>query len=93
MKSDSLIFGWVVHPGVGVANETFAVSGLRDGAYDVRLYKTWQGRRLDTLTIRARNGRLECAIPELRTTDGHASNMGDDVAFRIVPKKVASKVP
>ena len=85
MKSDSLIFGWIVHPGVGVANETFTLCGLRDGAYAVRLYKTWQGRYLETRTITAHNGRLECAIPELITTDGHASNMGDDVAFRIAP--------
>jgi len=87
MKSDELVFGWVVNPGAGVANETFTVSGLRDGVYHVRLYKTWQGRYLDAMTITARNGRLECAIPELRTTDGHASNMGDDVAFRVVRKK------
>jgi len=91
MKSAKLVFGWVVNPGAGVANETFTVSGLPDGAYEVRLYKTWQGRYLDAQTLMARNGRLACTIPELRTTDGHASNMGEDVAFRIVRKQGASQ--
>jgi hypothetical protein len=86
MKSDKLIFGWVVNPRTSVANESFTISGLHDGPYEVRLYRTWRGRYLDSQTIESSNGKLTCTIPELKTTGGHASHIGNDVAFKIVPK-------
>ncbi len=87
MKSDRLIFGWVVNPRTSVASESFTLSGLRDGPYEVRLYRTWRGRYLEAQTIEARNSKLTCTIPELKTTGGHAQHIGNDVAFKIVPKK------
>ena len=86
MKSDKLIFGWVVHPRTSIANESFTISGLRDGPYDVRLYRTWRGRYMDREMIECRDGKLTCTIPELKTTGGHALHIGNDVAFKIVPK-------
>ena len=86
MKSDRLIFGWVVNPQTSVANESFTVSGLRDGDYEVRLYRTWRGRYLDSRTLASRDGKLVVSIPELKTAMGHASHIGNDVAFKIVPK-------
>lgn len=85
MKSDKLIFGWVVNPRTSVANEAFTISGLPDGSYDVRLYRTWRGRYLDRQTIESRGGKLTCTIPELKTTGGHALHIGNDIAFKIVP--------
>ncbi len=68
MKSDKLIFGWVVNPRVSVANEPFTISGLPEGKYEVRLYRTWRGRYLRGQTVECRNGKLTCTIPELKTT-------------------------
>ncbi len=86
MKSDKLIFGWVVNPRVSLANESFTISGLPEGKYEVRLYRTWRGRNLREQTVECRNGKLTCTIPELKTTRGHALHIGNDVAFKIVPK-------
>ena len=86
MKSDKLIFGWVVNAKVGVANESFTISGLPEGKYEVRLYRTWRGRYLDAETVECSGGKLSCTIPELKTTGGHALHIGNDVAFKIVPK-------
>jgi hypothetical protein len=77
----------VVNPRTSVANESFSLSSLPDGPYEVRLYRTWRGRYLDPQTIDCRNGKLSFTIPELKTTGGHASHIGNDVAFKIVPKR------
>jgi hypothetical protein len=37
MRSGDFVFGWVVNPRTSVANESFTISGLKDGDYDVRL--------------------------------------------------------
>ena len=86
MKSDKLIFGWVVNAKTSVANDSFTISGLTDGEYEVRLYRTWRGRYLDSQAVECRDGKLTCTIPELKTTGGHALHIGNDVAFKIVPK-------
>jgi hypothetical protein len=86
MKSDKLIFGWVVNPRTSMANESFTIAGLADGDYEVRLYRTWRGRYLEPQTLPCRDGKLTVTIPELTTTQGHASYIGEDIAFRIVPQ-------
>ncbi len=86
MKSEKLIFGWVVNPKTSVAKDSFTISGLKNGSYEVRLYRTWRGRYLDPQTVECRGGKLSVTIPELTTTGGHALNIGGDVAFKIVPR-------
>ncbi len=86
MKSDKMIFGWVVHPRTSVANERFTISGLPDGKYELRLYRTWRGRYMEREIVECRSGKLTCTIPELKTTGGHALHIGNDVAFKIVPR-------
>ena len=86
MRSGDFAFGWVVNPRTSVANESFTISGLRDGDYEVRLYRTWRGRYVDPQTVQCRDGKLTITIPELRTTGGHASHIGNDIAFKVVPK-------
>ena len=85
MGSPRMVFGWVVNPYSGVANESFTVSGLPDGDYDVHLYRTWRGEYLDPIPATAAGGRLSVTIPELKTTRGHALHIGNDVAFKILP--------
>ncbi len=86
MKSDQLVFGWVVDAKTSVAKDTFTISGLRDGDYQVRIYRTWRGRYLDPQTVSCRDGKLVVTIPELTTTGGHAQHIGNDIAFKIVPR-------
>jgi hypothetical protein len=86
MKSDRIVFGWMVNPRTSVAKESFTLSGLPAGEYQVLLYRTWRGSYLEPRTVECREGKLTVTIPELRTTRGHASHIGQDVAFKIVPK-------
>jgi hypothetical protein len=86
MRAGSFVVGWVVNPRSSVANEAFTVSDLPDGAYELRLYRTWRGKYMDPTRVECRNGRLTCTIPELKTTRGHAAHIGNDIAFKIVPK-------
>jgi hypothetical protein len=85
MKSDKLIFGWVVNAKTSVAKDTFTLAGLKDGSYEVRLYRPWRGRYLDPQTVECRDGKLTVTIPELTTTSGRAAHIGNDIAFKIAP--------
>lgn len=87
MRSGEFVIGWVVNPRTSVANESFTISALRDGSYDVRLFRTWRGRYMDAQTVECRDGKLTYTIPELKTTRGHAQHIGNDIAFKIVPKR------
>ena len=84
MKSDEIVFGWVVNPRVSVAKESFTISGLNDGNYEVRIYHTWRGQYLDADTVQCRDGKLTVTIPELTRSQDHASYIGNDVAFKII---------
>jgi hypothetical protein len=86
MRADKFVIGWVVNPRTSVANESFTISGLPNGEYELRLYRTWRGRYMDPQTVECRDGKLTCTIPELKTTGGHALHIGNDVAFKIVPR-------
>lgn len=86
MKCDKLVFAWVVNPKTSVARESVTVSGLKDGEYEWRLYHTWHGKYLESQAVQCREGKLSVTIPELKTTAGHASHIGHDVALKIVPK-------
>lgn len=86
MRADKFVIGWVVNPRTSVANDSFTVSGLPDGDYELRLYRTWRGRYMDPQTVECRGGKLTCTIPELKTTGGHALHIGNDIAFKIVPE-------
>ncbi|HUU29837.1 MAG TPA: DUF5060 domain-containing protein [archaeon] len=86
MKSDRIVFGWVVNPRESVANVKFTVSGLPDGDYEVELYRTWRGEYLEKHTVACSGGKLTDTVPELLTKGGHANHIGNDVAFKIRPK-------
>jgi hypothetical protein len=86
MRSDDLVFGWMANPSSGAAKESFTVSGLLDGSYEVRLFRTWRGVYLPPSSMKSSGGRLTVAIPELVAQDGRAQQIGDDVAFKITPE-------
>jgi hypothetical protein len=79
-----------VNAKTSVAKDSFTIAGLKDGNYEVRLYRTWRGRYLDPQTVECRGGKLSVTIPELTTTGGHALHIGNDVAFKIVPTRSAA---
>ncbi len=86
MKSDKLIFGWVVNPRTSVANDpsrspALATATTKCGSTAPGAAGIWTPRR-----VPCRDGKLTVTIPELTTTGGHASHIGNDVAFKIVPR-------
>ena len=89
MGSPEMVFGWMVNPASGVAGESFTVTGLAGGEYEVRLYRTWRGEYLEPQRLQAAGGKLTVSIPERKTTRGHADHIGADVAFKIVPARAA----
>lgn len=85
MRSDRLIFGWVVNPRTSVAGTRFTLAGLPAGDYTVEIYRTWRGEYLDGFTAGCADGKLVVTVPELLTSGGHANHIGNDVAFKIRP--------
>ena len=85
-KTNEIIFGWIVNPRISVAKESFTISGLKDGNYEVRIYHTWRGQYLNANTLKCQDGKLTITIPELQRSQDHASYIGNDVAFKIVRK-------
>jgi hypothetical protein len=88
MKSDETIFGWIANPMSGVAKESFTISGLVDGDYDIRLYRTWTGRYLERTTATAAEGKLTISIPEVHAREGRVQSIGDDIAFKITKRDI-----
>lgn len=84
MKSEKIIFGWIVNSKGDVAGKTFTISGLPDGMYNIELYHTWRGRIIQTDKVTCVGGKLSETIPEL-IGKGSASYIGSDIAFKIVP--------
>lgn len=84
MQSGPMAYGWVVNMRETLADESFTLTGMPDGEYEVTLYKTWRGTPLDPRTVTCANGSLTVTIPELRTTGGRANQIGNDVAFMAV---------
>jgi hypothetical protein len=86
MKGEDMIYGWAANPASSVAKERYTLSGIADGEYDVRLYRTWRGLYLPTIVAVARGGQLSFEAPELTAEDGRGQFIGDDVAFKITPR-------
>jgi hypothetical protein len=90
MRAGGEAFGWAVNPTSGISGATITINGLPPGDYEVRLYRTWQGEYLPTITGNTDDGGLTFAVPITQPDDGHANNLGDDIAFRIIPSSSAS---
>lgn len=81
MRSDELIFGWVVNPETDVAGDAVTLSQLKNGKYALRLYHTWRGEFLPEKEITVTNGKTTINLPYLHTTGSHANYTGPDMAF------------
>ena len=81
MKSDQLIFGWVVKPEADVAGAKVTLFDLPDAEYKLRIYHTWRGQFFHEEKISSTNGAIEFSIPILKIEGSHARYVGQDVAF------------
>jgi hypothetical protein len=84
MKSDQLIFGWVVNSVTDVAGERVQLRSIPKGRYKLMIYHTWRGRFIGEEDIRCYDGSLEFGIPRLIGGE-HANYIGQDAAFVLVP--------
>jgi hypothetical protein len=85
MKSNELVFGWVVNPKTDVAGAQITINALKNGKYKLRIYHTWRGRFIKEEEISISNGNLTFSIPRLFGTESHANYIGQDAAFILEP--------
>jgi hypothetical protein len=85
MKSDQLVFGWVVNPVTDVTAAIVKISDIPAGDYTLRLFHTWRGRFFHEEKVTSKKGAIEFTIPVLKITDDHAQYVGQDIAFILQP--------
>ncbi len=85
MKSDQFVYGWAVNPETDASGETVTISGLNNDKYKLRLYHTWRGEFIHEEELETGNNKLSFTVPVLKVQRGHANNIGEDVAFILVP--------
>lgn len=90
MKSNELIFGWVVNPSTDVAGDPIKLSSIKNGRYKLRLYHTWRGEFIQEKEMEATDGTLTIQVPYLHIQGSHANYIGPDVAFilEVIPEKI-----
>lgn len=81
MKSNEVVFGWVVNSDADVAGETVTVSSLRNGKYNLRIFHTWRGAFLEEKEVTVTDGTLSFGPPYMRIRGGQANYIGQDMAF------------
>jgi hypothetical protein len=84
MKSDQVIFGWVVNAVTDVAGDRVTLRSIPKGRYKLMIYHTWRGRFIGEEDIHCTDGTLEFGIPRLIGGE-HANYIGQDAAFVLVP--------
>jgi hypothetical protein len=84
MKSDQVIFGWVVNTVTDVAGDRVTLRSIPRGRYKLMIYHTWRGRFIGEEEIRSSDGEVEFGIPRLIGGE-HANYIGQDAAFVLVP--------
>lgn len=94
MKSNEVIFGWVVNSDADVAGEKITVSSLKNGKYRLRIYHTWRGRFLEEKEVECMDGSISFGPPYMRITGSHANYIGQDMAFILeyIPEPVVLPV-
>ena len=87
IKSDQLVFGWVVNPKEDVTNAKVSVNSLIDGKYNLKIYHTWRGAFIQETQVSCKNGLVTFKLPELKIEGGHGKYLGQDAAFILIPIK------
>jgi len=96
MRSNEMIFGWVVNPNTDVAGENIKLTSVKNGRYKLKLYHTWRGQFLQEKEMEVSDGTVTISLPYLHTTGSHANYVGPDMAFILEaipeePKEVKTK--
>lgn len=81
IKSNEIIFGWVVNDEKDVAGDKIAVSSLKTGKYKLKIFLTWRGQFIDEKELTCTDGSVTFGVPYLKITDSHANYIGKDIAF------------
>lgn len=85
MKSNELVFGWVVNSQTDVAGDSIRITSLAPGKFKFRLYHTWRGEFIQEKEVESASGSLSIRLPYLHTTGSHANYTGSDMAFILEP--------
>ena len=85
IKSNEMIFGWVVNSKTDVAGDSIQITSLKQGKYKLRLYHTWRGEFIQEKQIESTTGSVSIKLPYLHTTGSHANYTGSDMAFILEP--------
>jgi hypothetical protein len=93
MKSDKLIYGWVVNPQTDVAGDAVTINSIKSGKYKLRLFHTWRGEFIDEREVIVNDDKFSFNIPSLKTKEGHANYVGQDVAFILEAVQEISPAP
>ena len=90
MKSNEVIFGWIVNADGDVANDKVTVSGIKNGKYKLRIYHTWRGMFLEEREVAVTDGSVSLGPPYMRIRGSQANYIGQDMAFILeyVPEPV-----
>ena len=94
MRSNEMVFGWIVNPDSDVAGEKITVSSLKTGKYKLRIYHTWRGVFIDEKEMNCTDGTISFGPPYMRITGGRANYIGQDLAFILeyLPEPAAIQV-
>jgi hypothetical protein len=85
MKSNEVVFGWVVNSDSDVAGENITVSSIKNGKYKLKIFHTWRGVFLEEKEVTVTDGTISFGPPYMRITDSQANYIGQDVAFILEP--------
>ncbi len=85
LKSDKMIFGWIVDAVTDVADDNITVSSLKNVKYRLRIYHTWRGEFIEDKEITCTDGSLTFGVPYMRNTGSHARYIGQDISFILEP--------
>ncbi len=81
MKTNEVVFGWVVNSNSDVAGEKITVSSLNNGKYKLRIFHTWRGMFLEEKEVTVADGTISFPTPYMHITGGQARYIGQDLAF------------
>jgi hypothetical protein len=94
MKSNEVIFGWIVNSDGDVANDKVTVTGIKNGKYKLRFYHTWRGMFLQEEDVVVTDGTISFGPPYMRIRGSQANYIGQDMAFILeyIPEPVVLPV-
>ncbi len=94
MKSNEVVFGWIVNSDSDVANDKVTVSGIKNGKYKLRIFHTWRGIFLEEEDVTVTEGTISFGPPYMRIRGSQANYIGQDMAFILeyIPEPVVLPV-